>query len=223
MTAPATKTAPAETRQRVLDAAEKVFARDGISRATVRQITTEAGVNVAAVNYHFGSREGLIEAVFERHASEVNADRNRGLDEVLLAAGDGRPRLTGILEAYLGAPLERLARREEDPVPFGQLLSQLFSEPPEIVEPLMRRHFAPTTERFLEAIASSLPDLPRSEVEFRFRFVIASLAATASRKHDLRWLSTTETSDTTMNPKEDMQRLTAFLAGGLRAPSGVSS
>lgn len=223
MTAPQTKPAPAETRERLLAAAERIFAREGISRTSVRQITTEAGVNVAAVNYHFGSREGLIEAIFELHASDVNAERIRALDAVLSAAGDKPPQLSGILEAYLSAPLERLARREGEEAPFGQLVSRLFHEPPEVVEPLMRRHFLPTTERFLDAIAAALPELPRVDVEFRFRLVVASLAATASRKRGPNWLPTTEPRNTAMDPKEDMQRLTAFLTGGLRAPAGVPS
>lgn len=219
---PQIKPTASDTRERILDAAEELFAREGLSRPSVRQITTNAGVNVAAVNYHFGSREGLVDAVFARHAESVNGERQRRLEEILAAAGSNRPELPAILEAYLEVPLQRLgAGQHGSPQRLIQLFGQLLAEPPEFVEPLMHRHFGPTAERFLEAFARALPDLPRTELEFRFRLVIAALAATLTQNHGTQSMLTTETEP--MNYEQKVKRLVAFLAAGLRAPAEPSN
>ena len=135
MSATGTRQVQADTRERVLDAAEILFGREGLSRPSVRQITSEAGVNVAAVNYHFGSREGLVEAVFERHASAVNAERIQKLDDILRNAGTQPPSLTAILEAYLEVRLRQRTQREANAPGLKQLFGHLLAEPPEVVDP----------------------------------------------------------------------------------------
>jgi len=225
MSATGTRQMQVDTRERLLDAAENLFAREGLSRPSVRQITSEAGVNVAAVNYHFGSRERLVEAVFERHATAVNAERVEKLDAILLDAGSKRPSLSAILEAYLEVRLRH--RKERDPGGPGlkQLFGHLLAEPPEVVEPLMQKHFQPTTNRFLDALAQALPELPGHELEFRFQLVMASLATTATAAPKTLNAPTAgqhQKMDTeTMNDKQTIQKLVTFLAAGLRAPSAV--
>ena len=205
-----------DTRERVLDAAELLFAREGLSRPSVRQITSEAGVNVAAVNYHFGSREALVEAVFERHASTVNAERVERLDAILHEAGTDRPSLTAILEAYLEVRLRHRKECDTGAMGLKQLFGHLLAEPPEVVEPLMQKHFRPTTDRFLAALSQALPELPREELDFRFQLVMASLATTASGP-----LQNPTTDTEPMDDNETIQKLITFLAAGLRAPSTV--
>ena len=220
MSATGTRQIQVDTREKILDAAELLFAREGLSRPSVRQITAEAGVNVAAVNYHFGSREGLVEAVFERHAADVNTERLEQLDKVLHNASDGRPSLAGILEAYLEVRLRRGEQRAPEAPALTQLFGQLLAEPPEVVQPLMQKHFAPTTERFLDALGKALPELPRSELEFRFRLVVASLAATSSHNQSLHIPPNTESEP--MEYAHTVKRLVAFLSAGLRAPHEVN-
>jgi AcrR family transcriptional regulator len=227
MSATGTRQMQVDTRERVLDAAENLFAREGLSRPSVRQITSEAGVNVAAVNYHFGSREGLVEAVFERHATAVNAERIEKLNAILSMAGNKRPSLTAILEAYLEVRLRHRKERDGGSSGLKQLFGHLLAEPPEIVEPLMQKHFQPTTDRFLTALAKALPELPREELEFRFQLVMASLATTATtppNKHNAPSNGQTPTTDTgPMDDRQTIQKLVTFLAAGLRAPSAMQS
>jgi AcrR family transcriptional regulator len=217
-----TKPTPIDTRERILDTAAELFAREGLSRPTVRQITTGAGVNVAAVNYHFGSREALIDAVFARYAKTVNGERLRRLDQILAASGENRPELPAILEAYLEAPLLHLdARQSGAPPRLAQLFGHLLAEPPELVQPLLQRHFGPITQRFLHAIGRALPELPRTELEFRFRLVMAALAATAAQNQSIQSILKTETKP--MEYEQKIKRLVAFLAGGLCAPAQVEN
>ena len=94
-------------------------------------------------------------------------------------------------------------------------------EPPEVVEPLMQKHFLPTTERFLDALALSLPELPRDELEFRFQMVMASLATTATINATQPNHPNTDSEN--MDDAKTIGRLVTFLAAGLRAPSAVAS
>ena len=68
------------TRERLLATAEELFATRGIDAVSVRDITEAAGANIAAVNYHFGSRRGLIDAIVERRADALGTRRAELLD-----------------------------------------------------------------------------------------------------------------------------------------------
>ena len=88
------------TRRRILDTAERQFALHGFAGTSLRGITREAGVNVAAIHYHYGSKERLLRATMERIVAPVNAERLRLLDEAIAAAG-GAPTVEAILSAFL--------------------------------------------------------------------------------------------------------------------------
>src|SRR6266699_1393796 len=90
-----------DTRTRVLDVAEELFGEEGIERVSIRDITDKAKVNLAAINYHFGSKEDLIVAVFERRVVPVNEARLAALNAVEKSAGKRIPKLEAILEAFI--------------------------------------------------------------------------------------------------------------------------
>src|SRR5207248_1431431 len=116
-----------ETRTRILDAAEELFMLHGFEGTSMRLLTAKAGVNLAAVNYHFGSKDALIEAVFRRRLDPMNVARVAELDTlaatdtVQLIAGckpedryDARlleERLSAFLGAGLNAPLKNVVRK----------------------------------------------------------------------------------------------------------------
>src|SRR2546428_5766096 len=95
-----------DTRTRILDVAEELFGEEGIERVSIRDITDQAKVNLAAINYHFGSKEDLIVAVFERRVVPVNEARLAALDAVEQAAGKKSPKLEAIVEAFIRPALE---------------------------------------------------------------------------------------------------------------------
>ncbi|MFO7982053.1 MAG: TetR family transcriptional regulator, partial [Desulfuromonadales bacterium] len=92
-----------DTKERILDAAEGLFAREGFHGTSLRAITTRAAVNLAAVNYHFGSKDTLIEAVFERRLTPLNRLRLQRLDEVKKRAerSGGKPETRDVLAAFI--------------------------------------------------------------------------------------------------------------------------
>src|SRR5881628_1017735 len=91
---------PSDTRSRILDVAEELFGERGLDRVSIRDITRKAKVNLAAINYHFGSKEDLIAAIFEREFVPVNEARLAALDAVQ-RAGKKDPKLEAILEAFI--------------------------------------------------------------------------------------------------------------------------
>src|SRR5438477_6653609 len=93
------------TKQRILDVAEQMFAEHGFAGASLRQIIGEAGVNLAAVHYHFRSKESLLESVIVRRMAPLNEERLSLLEQVERAAPRGRPTVEDLLNAFLGPPL----------------------------------------------------------------------------------------------------------------------
>src|SRR5215204_3172344 len=101
---PESEEAQAATKAAVFNAAERLFALHGFQNVSVRDITAEAGVNLASVNYHFGSKDGLLFEIFRRRTAELNRERARMLHE----ANDrhaGAPPVREILEALFAPPL----------------------------------------------------------------------------------------------------------------------
>src|SRR4051812_26133774 len=90
-----------DTRSRILDAAEDLFGESGLDRVSIRDITRKANVNLAAIHYHFGSKEDLITAVFERRIVPVNAARLAALGRIEKMAGKRVPTLENILDAFI--------------------------------------------------------------------------------------------------------------------------
>src|SRR3954471_14093749 len=98
---------PHETRTRILDAAEELFMQHGFEGTSMRLLTAKAGVNLAAVNYHFGSKDALVEAVFRRRLHPINVARVAELDK--LEATDGAPSPGAIIRAFITPGLRLMA------------------------------------------------------------------------------------------------------------------
>ncbi len=203
-----------DTRDRLLDAAEHLFGSGGIAETSLRAITSEAGANLAAVNYHFGSKEALAEATFTRRLEPLNRDRLRLLAEAQAAASDGPPELESIVAAFVG-PTLRL--RYETPYgdSFLRLMGRLWMGPPDFVLRVVGQ-FAEVFARFSEALAQVLPDLSPADRSWRLFFMVGTMsfplmASDVIRHHTGGLCDPTDVED--MIP-----RLVSFICGGLRSP-----
>ena len=163
------------TKDRILDAAEAIFAERGYEAASMRAITGEAGVNLAAGHYHFGSKSGLFRATFERRVHEVNAERLERLDELEASHRDAVP-LELLLDAFLGPPLRYMAARHEGHARFIRLMGRVMSESGEHVKELLEI-FRPVQARFLPAFKRSLPHLSENDVYWRFHLLIGAMCS----------------------------------------------
>ena len=161
--------AQAATKAQVFNATERLFALNGFQNVSVRDITAEAGVNLASVNYHFGSKDALLFAIFRRRTGELNRERARMLHE----AGDrhaGAPPVREVLEALFAPPL-RWADPANDRRISMQFIIRARSEgTAEMREALQNdvSHLA----RFAEALKAARPDLPAETVYWRLHFAL---------------------------------------------------
>ncbi|GAB2881672.1 TetR/AcrR family transcriptional regulator [Streptomyces mayteni] len=162
------------TRTRLLDAAEELFGAQGYAATSLRAVTDAAGANVAAVNYHFGSKEGLLRAVVGRAMGAVNAERERRLDA--LAAAGGQPGAAELVRIFVETGA-RLVHGHGGRGPLvARLIGRVVCEP----DPGIRRLFAaevdPVEGRYLQALTVALPELPPEDVAFRYRAMVGLLA-----------------------------------------------
>jgi AcrR family transcriptional regulator len=162
------------TKERILDVAEGLFAQDGFEGTSLRAITTRAGVNLAAVNYHFQSKDALIRAVIARRIAPVNAKRLARLDAIEAAAGDGPPPIGPLIEAFVRPVIEIRSCAKE----FAPIMGRVFSENAEFAERFFREHLSAVAQRFTAAFERAVPGLGREEVLWRAFFMIGSMALT---------------------------------------------
>src|SRR6266436_4581713 len=163
-----------DTRSRILDVAEELFSEQGFDRVSIRDITKKAQVNLAAINYHFGSKEDLIAAIFEREFVPVNEARLAALDAVQRSAKKD-PKLEDILEAFIRPAVQCSINKPKGGVAFSKLFGRCLSEPSPEVEALLKRQFEPLAERMNASLIKALPHLSRSEVFWRMKFTFGAL------------------------------------------------
>ncbi len=147
-----------DTKEKILDTAERLIGECGYAATSLRQIIAEAGVNLAAVHYHFGSKEELLDALVARKATPLNEARMTQLERVEAEAGSGAPEVEKVLESFFLPPVEVASRNPG----FVRLMGQMLAEGmmPRIVE----RHFQVTGLRFVDALRRAVPELPQEEL-----------------------------------------------------------
>lgn len=199
-----------DTKTRILDSAEQLFAENGFAATSLRAVTGHAKVNLAAVHYHFGSKEALVEAVFGRRLRPLNDERLELL-EACEAEGGG---LDAILRALIG-PALRLSRSHSDDVVM-RLLGRMYSEPGQKIQEIFTEQFREVAMRFTAALRVVLPGLPAPEFFWRVHFMIGAMAHTMVDAHRIQFLSggMCDPSDVEGN----IDRLVAFVGAGFRAP-----
>ncbi len=213
--------AEASTKQRILDAAEELFAANGFAHTSMRAITAHAGANLAAVNYHFGSKEVLVETLFERRVTPMNEERLRRLAELEERHGEDIP-LAAVIEAFVGPAMALSRDTVRGGARFMKLLGRSYTEPSEGLHEHLRRLYSTVVERFKPAFARALPHLPRDELYWRMHFMVGTLAYCMAGSDAMRLIASCEVCDP-LDIYGLTQRLVSFLAAAFSAPvSGVS-
>ena len=203
-----------ETRTRILDAAEALFMQHGFEATSMRHLTASAGVNLAAVNYHFGSKDALIEAVFRRRLDPMNVARIAALETL---EASGTPDADAIIRAFVGASLRMLEDAKGGGRNFIRLLGRTYTEPAKGIRHLIGQMYAPTMQRYKAALERALPQMPREELVWRMHFMFGTLAYTLAATDTVQLIAGSKPEDRyDAHLLED--RLTAFLASGLAAP-----
>ena len=165
------------TKQRLFNAAEHLFSRDGYHATSLRSITTVAVANLAAVNYHFGSKEALLEAVIMRRLDPLNEVRLSQLEALLQEAEQAKevPTCRDILRTFV-EPTLRLRQQGSDAEDFIALIGRILAEPRGLAMSIFIRHMGPLMTRLFQALELSLPELSRQTLFWRLHFTIGSLS-----------------------------------------------
>ena len=208
---------PHETRTRILDAAEELFMQHGFEGTSMRTLTGKASVNLAAVNYHFGSKDALIEAVFRRRLDPMNAARIAELDRLEAAAGASPPEAEAIIRAFLRASLGMIEDTKSGGRNFTRLLGRAYTEPSKPIRALIGQLYAPAMARYKSAFERALPELPKDELIWRMHFMFGTLAYTLAATDTVQLIAGAKPEDR-YDAALLEERLTAFLIAGLVAP-----
>ena len=207
-----------ETRTRILDAAEELFMQHGFEGTSMRHLTSRAGVNLAAVNYHFGSKQALIEAVFRRRLDPMNLERIAELER-LEAASNLSPE--AIIRAFLLPSLRLVEDARGGGRNFIRLLGRTYSEPAKEIRALIGQMYAPAMERYKKALERALPQMPADELVWRMHFMFGTLAYTLAATDTVQLIAGCKPEDR-YDARLLEERLTAFLTAGLHAPINSS-
>lgn len=196
-----------DTKEKILDSAQRLIGSQGYAATSVRHIISEAGVNLAAIHYHFGSKADLLDAVIARKADLVNANRLKLLDRVEAEAGAGPVCVKKVLEAWF-LPMAEAA--DHDPS-FVLLMGRLMAEG--MLQTIVEKHFRIPAERIARALRTAIPQLPDEEFRWRMHFMFGAMAHTMCGRNEVTGLG-----GDTRDFSGRIDRLITFLIAGFQAP-----
>jgi AcrR family transcriptional regulator len=212
--------AQSETVERILDAAEQLFAEKGFAETSLRLITSKAGVNLAAVNYHFGSKKSLIQAVFSRFLNPFCCNLEQELDRRGTLAD-----VSYSLEDLLGLVVEQMLiikpRNGHDLSVFMRLLGLAFSESQGHLRKYLEEVYGRVYRRFMHLVHDASPEIPPIELFWRVHFMLGAAAFSMSGIKALRAMAENDFGVHT-STDQVLRLMVPFLAAGMRAESGVT-
>ena len=206
-----------KTQKKILDAAERLFAREGFHSTSLRMLTSEAGVNLAAVNYHFGSKEELIKAVIERRLLPLNRLRMEKLQAVKeLAEQEGR--LPGIKEVLLAffEPTFAFRKSGKGAQDFITLVSRSFSDPESTVREVFLELVSPVFLLLFGLLCSALPGIPKDIVYWRLHFSFGAMSHALNMGHICQM--TPMGQELKIDAESMSEQFIAYVTSGLEAP-----
>ncbi|HPT26101.1 MAG TPA: TetR family transcriptional regulator [Bryobacteraceae bacterium] len=205
-----------DTKDRILDAAESLFVAHGFQATSLRRITALARVNLGAVNYHFQSKEHLIQAVVTRKLEPINNARLELLDQLeAQATPENPPTLEQVLVAFL-KPVTDAQSSNADLGSFPVLMGRLYAVPGGVFQRFFASAFSVVARRFKEAITRTLPGARPIAVLWGMHLTIGAMAHYLARPPVLALLAGR---DAAPDPKPDeaLDRMVSYMAGGIRA------
>lgn len=200
-------------RQRILLVAERMFAEHGMEGVGLRAITAAAKVNLASIAYHFGSKEGLLEALFAQRAAPIAQERLRLLD--LCFAGGKKPTLEQILDAFLRPALTLGVEPQFGGPAFVKLRARLGTEPETTSRKILSKVFDQSSRKFIDAIAAALPQQPCAEIEWRYHFMLGAMFYTMANSGRIQALTNGRCDPGDV--KRALHHMIPFLAAGFRS------
>src|SRR5262245_16087330 len=201
------------TRERILRTAEWLFAERGFNGVSMRELAAEAQVNIASIGYHFESKEGLLSEVYRRHCEPMIEERLRGLKAALPLPG--KARLSAIVEAFVRPALQQVEVEEGET--FIRLRAVLSGENSELLEKLVAENFDQSSTAFIDALCELLPHLSRTDICWRFHFLLGTIYYTAAGPHRIAAFSHGRCNPS--NTEDVIKELVPFMTRAFCAPA----
>ena len=206
-----------DTKTCILDVAEKLFARQGFHSTSMRMLTSEAKVNLAAINYHFGSKEELIKSVMERRILPLNKIRIERLQSIKdIASTNGHvPDIREVLLAFIGPTFE-FKESGIGAQDFISLIGRAFSDPRHTVRKLFMEMVQPVFQLLFELLCDSLPATPKNIVLLRLHFMLGAMAHPMHESQMCQLIP--NGTGIKMYPVSLTDQFVNFVASGMEAP-----
>ena len=200
------------TKDRILGAAEELFAQFGFAGTSLRQVTTRADVNIAAVNYHFGSKENLVNEVFRRRMDEMSVLR---LSQLHAAVAQVSCDLEQILAAFVG-PALAMSQDRNGGGAFIRVIARAYAEKNDSLRRFLSDQYGHVLREFAKAIAGCVPDLSKEELYWRLDFLSGALTYAMA---DFGMIKRPSGTSEGAHRERAARELIRFAAAGLRADS----
>lgn len=212
-----------EPRRRILAAAEQVFATRGFDAATLREITVAAGVNIAAVNYYFSSKDELVRQVLDRRMTPYTAARLAALEARLAEAGGAALSIADIVEAMV-RPIVELSRDDTGGRSLIRLLLQVRARPSEDTIRVFIDRVDPLVQRFVDVLQAAAPHLSRADIYWRYNFSIGAVMQVLTDADPISQRLKRQSGGLceTQDDEAIVRQLVAFIAAGFAGPVGAS-
>jgi AcrR family transcriptional regulator len=202
-----------DTKQKILDAAEVLFAEQGFSETSLRLITSAADVNLASVNYHFGSKKDLIKAVMDRYLALFMPAADQALQRLLAEPGIN---LHQVFDSFV-APLMGLTRiKRRGPEIFLQLLGRGYIDNQGFLRWFIVNHYGEVLEHFTQAIRKAAPELSSADVFWRLHFTLGTVVFTMASSEALRDIAKSDFNED-IDVEGLVRRVIPYLASGVGA------
>ena len=205
------------TVDRILDAAEALFAERGFSETSLRMITSKANVNLAAVNYHFGSKNALIQAVFSRFLSPFSENLELELKKISETRNGEALSIEALLGVVITCIVKVPSRNKNGVSDFMRLLGLAYSQYQGHLRKYLEQEYSSAFKLFMQHMRDAAPQLSAVDRFWRIQFMLGTTAFTMSSSEALSDILENELQVRT-STEEIVQRLVPFLAAGLQAP-----
>jgi AcrR family transcriptional regulator len=203
------------TKLKILDAAEELFAESGFSETSLRQITKKAEVNLASVNYHFGSKKELIQAVLERYLQILVPNVSEALTE--LSQKNQKPTLEAVFSVFIRPVLSLNEQRRDGTSIFLQLLGRGYTDSQGHLRWFFITHYGDVLDMFVGLVHQAYPQLPASEIFWRLHFTLGTVVFTMASSEALIDISKADFNEP-IAIEGLIKRIIPFIAAGVAAP-----
>jgi AcrR family transcriptional regulator len=204
-----------DTKDRILDVAERLFADQGFAATSLRQITAEAEVNLAAVNYHFKTKEALLSAVIERTLAPINRRRMELLDELVASAHGGAPELKAAVRAFVLPAFEAKCANARSMKHFPRLMARVMAEPGEWAAPVLLPTLKDMTNRFMPIFQRAMGVQSRTTVLWGAQFSIGCMTRCLIAPEFIHTITGEHLPPE--GSEQILDRLVCFIVGGMKA------